>query len=63
MYEYMGNRDEDNINYDIEHFNPAKVKNVCHYACSNMSYLNITVLVIIIILIYHFFVKEFLEKE
>ena len=46
---------------DLEHFTP-EIKNMCHFACSNMTWTNITILVIIIVLIYHFLIKNYLDR-
>lgn len=46
---------------EYENFNP-QAKNICHFACSNMTWTNITVLVIVVILIYHFLIKNYLDK-
>jgi hypothetical protein len=37
-----------------------EVKNTCHYMCSNMNYMNVILLIIIIISIYHFLIKKFI---
>jgi hypothetical protein len=45
-----------------ENFGQNDVKNVCHFACSNINYMNITILIVIIILIYHFIATKMLAK-
>jgi hypothetical protein len=53
--------ESENSENDIEHFNQQKVKNACHFACSSINYTNIIVLIITIILIYHFIITNFFK--
>lgn len=46
---------------DSEQFDSG-IKNMCHFACSNMTWTNITILIIIIIMVYHFIIKSYLDK-
>lgn len=55
----FNNKDKDKL----EHFDKMKLRNVCHHACSSMNYMNIIMIVIIFILIYHFFINFFMEKR
>lgn len=43
----------------MEHKENDGVKNFCHYACSNINYTNIILIIIIFLLIYHFLISNF----
>ncbi len=43
---------------NLEHFDQKQIKNACHYACSSMTYTNIIILIIVIIMIYHMIVTN-----
>lgn len=49
-------REEDKI----ENFNKTHIKNTCHYMCSSITYINIIILIVIIITMYHYLIKYFL---
>jgi hypothetical protein len=40
-----------------EHFDENNIKNACHFACSNINYTTIIILIVAIIFIYHIIVK------
>lgn len=50
-------------NKHIENFSQAKIRNTCHYTCSSINYLNIFIFVIMIIVIYHFILTNFIQKN
>lgn len=52
---------EENENKNVEHFN--KVRDMCHYACSSMNYINVVMIVVILILIYHFITTKLLNSK
>jgi hypothetical protein len=41
-----------------EHFDKENARNVCHHACSSMNYINILMIGIIFIIVYHFLMTK-----
>lgn len=39
----------------------SRVKNVCHYACSTLSYTNIIIIIAVFFLIYHIITNNILQ--
>jgi len=48
---------DNEISDHYEHFGQADARDTCHYICSSLRYTNIVILILIILLIYHFLVN------
>ena len=53
--------ESDNEN-QIEHFDQNNIRDVCHYACSSFSYINVIIVILILLLLYHIFTKDNSDK-
>jgi hypothetical protein len=49
---------EQGIEQRIEHFNQSGLRDTCHYMCSSLNYTNIIILILVILLIYHFVTSQ-----
>ena len=44
---------------DVEHFGQNSIRDTCHYACSSFSYINVIIIILVILAIYHFVIKKY----
>lgn len=43
--------------YNIENFDQSDIKNGCHLACSSFNWINITLFLILVVLLYQYLQK------
>lgn len=44
---------------NIEHFKQSNARDVCHFTCSSINYINVIVLFLILVILYNlFFTKQ-----